>query len=278
MTTADGFPLAVSTFGDAATARAVVLVWSALGVPRSFYAPFAEHLATRGFLVVTADYRGLGDSAPPSLRGFDADLTTWAERDVPAVLAFARRLAPGRKLLWVGHSLGGQLLGLTPSLEGVAGAVVIASGSGYWRQNSPQLKRVAPLFWFGFVPALTPLFGYFPGRRLRMVGDLPKGAVLQWRAWCLHPEYALGVEGPHLRQRFGEVTVPLRMLSWTDDEMMSKANSDSLLGFFARAPKEHHRVAPSDVGVARIGHFGFFRATFRDSLWPKVTAWLDGWA
>ncbi len=55
------------------------------------------------------------------------------------------------------------------------------------------------------------------------------------------------------------------------------ANSDSLLGFFARAPKEHHRLAPSDVGAARIGHFGFFRATFRDSLWPRVTAWLDGW-
>jgi predicted alpha/beta hydrolase len=27
------------------------------------------------------------------------------------------------------------------------------------------------------------------------------------------------------------------------------------------------RIAPRDIGVRRIGHFGFFRAAFERSLW-----------
>jgi len=47
------------------------------------------------------------------------------------------------------------------------------------------------LFWFVFVPILTPLLGYFPGKRLRMVGDLPAGVAWQWRRWCTHRDYLL---------------------------------------------------------------------------------------
>jgi hypothetical protein len=27
------------------------------------------------------------------------------------------------------------------------------------------------------------------------------------------------------------------------------------------------RIAPADIGVSRIGHFGFFNSRFQDSLW-----------
>ena len=43
-------------------------------------------------------------------------------------------------------------------------------------------------------PVLTPLFGYFPGKALRMVGDLPAPAMRQWSRWCRHPEFAWGAE------------------------------------------------------------------------------------
>jgi hypothetical protein len=28
-----------------------------------------------------------------------------------------------------------------------------------------------------------------------------------------------------------------------------------------------HRIAPHDIGVKRIGHFGFFRSCFESTLW-----------
>ena len=34
------------------------------------------------------------------------------------------------------------------------------------------------------------------------------------------------------------------------------------------------RLAPADVGLSRIGHFGFFRDQFRQSLWPRAAAAL----
>jgi predicted alpha/beta hydrolase len=30
------------------------------------------------------------------------------------------------------------------------------------------------------------------------------------------------------------------------------------------------------AGAAKIGHHGFFRDQFRDTLWPKAVEWLEG--
>src|SRR5256885_16481419 len=88
--------------------------------------------------------------------------------------------------------LGAQLPGLLRSPQLVDGLLSIAAGSGYWRDNAPRLKRMVPYFWHVLVPVATRLCGYFPGRRLRKVGDLPAGVMLQWRRWCLNPRYSVG--------------------------------------------------------------------------------------
>ena len=62
-------------------------------------------------------------------------------------------------------------------------------------KNAPKLKRTILYFWFVLVPLVTRMFGYFPGRKLRKVGDLPRGVILQWRRWCLNPRYSVGAEG-----------------------------------------------------------------------------------
>ena len=49
--------------------------------------------------------------------------------------------------------------------------------------------------------------------------------------------------------------------------MMSARNTESIHGFYSGAPRTMKRIAPQDIGVRRIGHFGFFRAAFEPSLW-----------
>jgi predicted alpha/beta hydrolase len=95
----------------------------------------------------------------------------------------------------LGHSLGAQLPGFLQRPEQVDGLVSIAAGSGYWRENAPKLRRSILYFWFVLVPLVTRLWGYFPGRKLKKVGDLPRGVILQWRRWCLNPRYSVGAEG-----------------------------------------------------------------------------------
>lgn len=251
--------------------RGAVLLVPAMGVAQAFYAPLAKWLAGEGYLAVTFDYRGMGLSRPPehrrTLRGFRVGLLDWAREDCAAMVELALREAPGEPLFWLGHSLGGQILPFVPNREAVARILTVATGSGYWRENSPRLRRFAGILWYGVVPASMALFGYFPGKRLKMVGDLPKGVMAQWRRWCLHPEYAVGVEGELARSLYEGVTTPIVSFSFTDDDFMSERNTESLHSFYAGAPRTMKRFSPAELGLPRIGHFGFFRPEMAEALW-----------
>lgn len=259
------------------TPRATVLIASAMGVRQDFYQPLAEWLAAHGQAVLTFDYRGMGASRPGRLRDLDVNVLDWAREDSAAALQWLRTNYPELPLHWIGHSLGGQIAALVPGIEQVTQLITIAAGSGYWRENAPQLKRIVWLLWYGLVPVLTPLFGYFPGRRLGMVGDLPRGVIRQWRDWCLDPAYLMGVEDESVRSAFGELRCPVTTLSFTDDEFMSERNIDALHAFMVNAPVRRLRLAPGAVNLSRIGHFGFFRSERAAALWePYLEPLLTG--
>ena len=267
--------LAVRRYEPAGTPRASVVIGGAMGVRQSFYEPFAQWLSQQGLRVWTFDYRGSGDSrGDVPLREVDADLFDWA-RDYEAVIDAAKAVAPDAPLYLLGHSLGAQLPGFLQRPEQVDGLVSIAAGSGYWRENAPKLKRSILYFWFVLVPLVTRLFGYFPGRKLRKVGDLPRGVILQWRRWCLNPRYSVGAEGELAARSYSRVRFPVLALSMTDDELMTLAGTNSLLSFYTGAPSAIERIAPADVQARRIGHFGFFREQFSQSLWPSTVDRLN---
>ncbi len=82
---ADGYRLAACEYAAAGRPRGTVLIVGAMAVPQSFYAELARWLAGRRWQVVTFDYRGIGRSAPLSLKGFEADILTWARQDCAAI-------------------------------------------------------------------------------------------------------------------------------------------------------------------------------------------------
>ncbi len=280
ITTSDGAQLAVRVYEDSANlAQHSLVIGGAMGVRQDYYAAFAQWLSTQGWRVTTFDYRGSGDSVPNTphggLRGFKADLYDWA-RDYEAVIAQAKAALPEQPLYLLGHSLGSQLPGLMADTSKISGLLSVAAGSGYWRENAPQLKRIVPYFWFFLVPLATQLFGYFPGKRLKKVGDLPAGVVLQWRRWCLNPRYSVGVEGEAVRQRYASVRFPMLALYITDDELMTLRGTHSLFNLYENAPRDVLSLTPADVAVRRLGHFGPFRPEHVAQLWPRLQQWLGG--
>ncbi len=266
---ADKTPIAARFYAPQIPARGAGLVVPAMGVPQSFYAPLATWLASEGFHVATFDYRGIGRSRRGPLSLVDGDIMTWAEQDTAAVLRALADRAPGVPLTWLGHSLGGQIVPFVRENFAVSKVITIATGSGYWRENAAALRRRVWLFWFLAVPLATPLFGYFPGTRLGMVGDLPRNVVRQWRRWCMHPDYAAG-DGEAMRAAYATVITPITSISFTDDEMMSETNTARLHALYTRAPQKMLRLSPQDAAVPRIGHFGFFRADMREALWDGL--------
>ena len=271
---ADGHELAVTRFPAEGKAWATLLLAGAMGVRQDFYEPLARFLAESGIHVLTFDYRGMGASRDGSLRGFRADVTTWAQSDLDAMLREARAMGPGLPAFALGHSLGGQLFGSVPEGARLDAFVTVTAGTGWYRHNDRMAWQVR-FFWFVAIPLLTPLFGYFPGKRLRMVGDLPAGVARQWRRWALHPEYLLS-EGEAMRGRFDAVRAPVLGFSFEDDAIITKPAVDQLHGFYRNARVERRHLAPADAGRRRIGHFGYFQPESRDNLWRDTLAWLKG--
>jgi len=278
LASADGTPIAARVFEATGAPRGSVVIGGAMGVRQDYYAPFAQWLATQGWRVTTFDYRGSGDSMPAGgLRGYKADLFDWT-RDYEAAIDAAYGALPEQPLYLLGHSLGAQLPGLLGNQGKVDGMLCVGAGSGYWRENAPQLKRIVPYFWFVLVPLATALCGYFPGKKLRKVGDLPAGVVMQWRRWCLNPKYSVGAEGEAVRQQYANATFPVLALSITDDELMTLRGTHSLVDLYENAKREVQRIAPTDLGVRRLGHFGPFRREHEAALWPGLAQRLAGFS
>ncbi len=163
---------------------------------------------------------------------------------------------------------------LLPSRECLAGLVNIAVGSGSIRHLVPRVRRTAPIMWNLLAPMLCPLFGYFPGARLGVIGDLPAGAMFQWRRWCLTRDYLLTGE-PGAREAYASADYPVLALTFADDEMLLEAGSLLLHDAYRRHLVDYRVLDPAQCGLPRVGHFGFFKPQSEAVLWPLVTDWLD---
>lgn len=271
--THDGPPLAVYCHEPARPPRLGLVIAPAMAVPQSFYAEFAAYLAQQGIRVWTFDYRGIGESWRGPMRRCTADITDWITRDYDAVVRQAAATLDGAPLFALGHSLGGQATPLLPSVDRLSGLVNIAVGSGATRHNQPRVRRSAPLLWYVLGPTLCPTFGYFPGNRIGLLGDIPRRAFYQWRRWCLTPDYILSGE-PGAREAYARARYPVLGLTFTDDELLHESGSRLLHGAYTGAPVDYRELSPRQFGLDRIGHFGFFRRGQEKVLWPLVSAWL----
>lgn len=274
--TSDDYTLAATLFEPAQPTQRVVLINSAMGVKRGYYAAFAQYLAESGFAVLTYDYRGIGDSrdGAATLRGFRASILDWAQRDQTAALDWLLARYPDSELSVVGHSLGGQIIGLTPYGERVHKLLAVGSQAGYWRLWDGVQRAKVALFWFGVIPTLTALMGYLPSRWLGLGEDLPAGVARDWGRGGRSPRYLLDLYGGTPDDHYATVSAAIRLLSFEDDTFAPRRAVEALRSFYPNAVSEHLHIRPADLNVSKIGHFGFFRPPFRETLWAEAVAWL----
>jgi len=279
---ADGYPLAATLFLPRGAKRNAVLINSATAVHRKLYRGFAGYLAKRGCAVLTYDYRGTGDSRqksltgynqPKSLVGFKASMSDWAAQDITAAVAWMRQRYHGMPFAYVGHSFGGQALGLLPNNTEISRALLIAAQAGYWKlMTVPERYRVYALLNFIGLP-LARTLGYMPGKAgLGM--DLPKDAFVQWVSWVMSPRYLFDSKLEAL-QNFPKYKGALRALCLSDDPWATRPAVELLCSGFTSIKPEIITVTPADTGVTSIGHMGFFRAEHRDTLWRGAAEWIQ---
>ncbi|AKV00765.1 hydrolase of the alpha/beta superfamily [Labilithrix luteola] len=275
----DGFPLEATIFErthgrgldeHASDPRArVIVIASATGVRRGFYAGFATYLAARGFDVVTFDYRGIGASRADEQSSASVTMRDWGELDLAAVVTWAADMLGDGRISVVGHSVGGQLLGLLPEPSRIRAAVTVGAQSGDYRLWPMPSRLLMALLWYGVVPSVTKMVGYLPGK-LGIGEDLPPGVALEWARWCRTPDYLVGDGGDSRRASFARLEAPVLAYGFDDDGYAPEAAVDALMSFYTGARIERRQLGRSD---GRFGHFGFFRRR-HEALWNEVAGFL----
>lgn len=269
----DGYQLAVSQFDPSTTPKAAIQINSGTGVPRQFYRHFASWLASLGYMVVTYDYRGIGDSLYVDIRQMSGHIREWGELDAVAITDHIGSLLPDIPVIGIGHSMGGQVFGLQMNNDAYEKLICIAAQSGYWGcWEEPRQTRMKRL-WGEWVPQSIKENGYFAGEAVGNA-NLPAGIAESWAHWGLSPDYIVDDDGVPLRKYFHRLTAPMHFIRFTDDETAPLRAVEALMGFYENAEVDLSAISPNDYGFEKIGHFGFFKKE-SELLWQAVSRVID---
>jgi len=256
-----------------------VLINSGAGINCGFYNRFASFLADEGIPTLVYDYRGIGGSRPHSLRGFQASVEEWGSKDCAAALDWLSERFPSATRVVVGHSVGGFVTGFATNGALVDRMLLISAHTGYWRDYARKARLPMYLLWHTLMPAVTRVVGYFPGRRLRLLEDLPAGVALEW-AQRIKPEFwwhlklsdgrpdKVSIQG--FTRRFEAIRARTLAVRFSDDPFATKEATERILGLYKNATASRLVLRATDGDGRPIGHFGFFSSRFRDTLWPLV--------
>lgn len=275
ITAADGQVLRGTVYSRAG-ARTWLLINSAMGVRRRFYRHLAAHLVEQGIGVLTYDYRGMGDSALGGDRPARVRLEDWGRKDFPAAFRWLRdRHAPARVVV-LGHSVGGQLLGIAPEVRDADALVGVAAQSGHWRHwDGLERARVFAL-WYAAVPLLTALNDRFPSSRLGLGQDIPSGVARQWAEWGRDSDYIRSLRVGPQPQYHGEVRCCLRTYLAEGDDLAPERAVRAWHDWFPNAERELVTLGRRNAAGRAIGHFGFFDPGVGAEEWPGLTDFIRG--
>lgn len=271
----DGAILGGSLFRPRHKAVATVSVHSGTGVKKELYANFAKYLCEHGYAVLLFDYRGIGESRPGDLSSCRARMRDWGALDMSAALGWLKDRFPELPAFIVGHSMGGQLIGLMPNHSLASGIVTIAASTAYWADLPLPYNLYTASIWYGLVPLSTRLAGYFPSKRLRLGEDLPSGVAQEWAKWCTTREYLRPHFGRSLvANYFSEVKLPLKAYVLAGDWIATPKTVPKLMSYFSKCRVDVEFISREAAG-GEPGHFGFFSRRYSATLWPKPRLWLD---
>jgi predicted alpha/beta hydrolase len=257
-------------------ARPVLVMLPAMGVAAAFYTPFVHALEQAcGATVLMIELPGQGASA---LRASSDDFgyREVVETFVPEAVQRAVAQHPGRPVILVGHSLGGQLAllaaaGLTHTVHGL---VLIAAGTAHWRAW-PQASRWRAALAVHAIRLVASVLPWYPGARLGFGGNQPRRFMRDWSFNACRGGYCLegsARSSAALARALADVRLPVHALSLRDDPIAPPGAVAELLAKVPNADVTHDAFdgVTSDAPWRR--HFSWARQS--TGVAQRVARWL----
>ncbi len=273
--TADGVALTATTYGGSEPADMTVLMLPGIGVPQRAFRHVATWFAERRARCVTVDYRGMGDSRTPGGVA-TASLSTWARNDAVTALEYAES-SWSEPVMLLGHSFGGQIVGLAEAFQRVRAAVFIGSQFGQPRHWDGWQRFGLASYWFLILPTLCALFRELPSWS-GPAGRLPRGVAREWSRWGRSRDWYLSSQ-PEAEVLLRRFSAPLMAYSIRDDSIAPPRAVSALLERFSVTEAERRDVTPDELGLTRIGHVGLLRPSKETRpVWQEMLSFLRSYA
>jgi len=258
-------------------ARPVLLMLPAMGVAAGFYTPFVHMLEQAcAATVLTLELPGQGASPLRAASGDDFGYREVVETFIPEAVQRAVGQHPGRPLILVGHSLGGQLalLAAAELKQVVHGLVLIATGTAHWRAW-PEASRWRAALAVHAIRLVASMLPWYPGKRLGFGGNQPRRFMRDWSFNACRGGYRLegSARSPAaLARALADVRLPVLALSLRDDPI---APPGALADLLAKVPnadvtRDVFDGVTSDAPWRR--HFSWARQPA--GVYERVAKWL----
>ena len=258
-----------ATFFESVHNNTILIIASATGVKQEYYQKFAQFIANNGVSVLTFDYTGIGRSLKKPIKKYINNAADWGKNDLESIIQYTITKYPKSKKVVLGHSIGGQLIGLSKASMQLDKIILIAAQSGYWKLWK-GINRVKMWFnWYVLFPALLNLFGYLNSKKLSGMENLPKNVANQWRNWGKKPNYILSDKSITLKY-YNNIEVDISAFSIEDDVFAPQKAVEWMTSQYQNSKIKSIHLKPSDFGVKKIGHFGIFKDTFKTTIWATL--------
>ena len=276
ITCADGYALSATLWLPEKDTGSIIQFHNGTGIPATLYHNFWTQLVEQGHIVISFDYRGMGRSLHGPLAQSEARLTDWAYQDMTAVFEWVRENYPHHFKVLMGHSMGGQLLGMMENARYADLLVMIAASTGYWKDMFPPFKWFTALSWNLLVPLTNAIWGYAKASLFGRGDDLPREVANQWKRWCTAPTYfEVGFEEELSRRYHDSLKTKLLSVRVSDDPIANDVTVEKMLTYYKWNDIERWRFTPESQGEKKLGHSGFFSRKMKKSFWEPLVTYLD---
>lgn len=251
-----------------------VMIGPATGIKRGFYTHFATYLAENGYAVITYDNQGIGDSLQGNVKDCKVSLQDWGYQDQTLVMEYLRTEYPDVRYHLIGHSAGGQLVGLMRNWKLISSMFNVACSSGNTSNLNYPFKVKGLFFMHVFIPVCNLLFGHTRTDWVGMGEPLPKRVAAQWSEWCRGQGYVKTAFGKTITQHwYDEIDFPSVWLNAPDDGIAVDENVDDMISVFPKLKAKRINLDPANYNVKEIGHMKFFSRK-NNVLWELALNWL----
>ena len=276
ITCSDHYSLSGRFYAAQGTQQALpVLICPATGITQQFYHHFASWLAEQGYAVLVFDFRGIGESLHEPLKKSKASIVQWGQLDIPAAMEVLLNKTQAKQVILLGHSAGGQLLGINPNYEKVAKVVAVAGSTGHVKDLKGRTKLLAPVMFKLIFPIARYTLGYGPTNAIGMGENLPKDVARDWAQFCSKPGYVINALGKTVQDDFHrDIRCPITAIWASDDEIATQVNVKGLLSLYPNAQTDQIKLKPQAYGHKAIGHMAMFKRSHQN-IWPEIAAQLS---